>query len=102
MSAEASNQAPASGRLTGKTAIVTGGNKGIGRTIAVELAREGADVAVVAGHDLDGATAVAREIEGLGHAWSGGDDAQAFGDGQGPDASRMLWTFCERQFRTAA
>src|SRR5690606_24676254 len=42
------------------------------------------------------------EIEGLGHAWSGGDDAQHFGDGQGPDASRMLWTFCERQFRTAA
>ncbi len=42
------------------------------------------------------------EIDGLGHAWSGGDGTQAFGDGQGPDASRMVWTFCERQFRTAA
>ena len=34
--------------LTGKKAIVTGGSKGIGRAIALELAREGVDVAIAA------------------------------------------------------
>jgi NAD(P)-dependent dehydrogenase (short-subunit alcohol dehydrogenase family) len=57
---------PNPARLQGKIAIVTGGNKGIGRTISVELAREGADVTVVAGHDLVGAKDVVHEIESLG------------------------------------
>src|SRR6516162_6981206 len=34
------------GRLEGKTALVTGASRGIGRAIAVELAREGARVAL--------------------------------------------------------
>ena len=34
--------------LHGKHAIVTGGSRGIGKAIARELAREGADVAIVA------------------------------------------------------
>lgn len=49
--------------LGGKRAIVTGGSKGIGKAIALELAREGADVAIVARTREDLETA-AREIEG--------------------------------------
>ena len=36
-----------SGKLEGKTALVTGGDSGIGRAVAVFYAREGADVAIV-------------------------------------------------------
>lgn len=36
-------------------------------------------------------------IEGLGHAWSGGDARQPFSDAKGPDASKMAWAFVARQ-----
>ena len=42
------------------------------------------------------------EVEKLGHAWSGGAANQPYSDGQGPDASRMLWAFAARQFSSAA
>lgn len=52
-------------RLKGKTAIVTGGGSGIGRAIALCLAREGADV-IVPDISLAGAKAVAAEITRVG------------------------------------
>jgi meso-butanediol dehydrogenase/(S,S)-butanediol dehydrogenase/diacetyl reductase len=51
--------------LDGKIAVVTGGGRGIGRGIALELAREGADVAL-ADVDLENASATAKDIEALG------------------------------------
>jgi NAD(P)-dependent dehydrogenase (short-subunit alcohol dehydrogenase family) len=41
------NGMPGSGRLEGKKCIVTGGDSGIGRAVAVAFAKEGADVAII-------------------------------------------------------
>lgn len=54
------------GRLAGKVALVTGGGRGIGRGIALELAREGADLAINYRRDRDSAEATARDIQSLG------------------------------------
>lgn len=52
--------------LIGKCALVTGASKGVGRGIALELARQGADVAVNYNSDAAGAEATAAEIRALG------------------------------------
>ncbi|MFG6416107.1 alpha/beta hydrolase family esterase [Roseateles sp. DC23W] len=38
------------------------------------------------------------QVDGLGHAWSGGAARQRFSDAGGPDASRLVWRFVEKQF----
>jgi NAD(P)-dependent dehydrogenase (short-subunit alcohol dehydrogenase family) len=53
-------------RLEGKVALVTGAQQGIGRAIAVALARDGADVGVNFLDDASAAEGVAGEIRGLG------------------------------------
>jgi 3-oxoacyl-[acyl-carrier protein] reductase len=52
-------------KLEGKVAIVTGAGRGIGRTIALELAKAGADIVIA---DLDESTSsqVKKEVEELG------------------------------------
>ena len=52
-------------RLKGKKAIVTGAGQGIGRSIALKLAQEGADV-VVAEMNADTGTRTAKDVEALG------------------------------------
>jgi poly(hydroxyalkanoate) depolymerase family esterase len=42
------------------------------------------------------------EVNGLGHAWSGGAAGRAYSDPKGPDASRMIWAFVAKQFASCA
>ncbi|NUP90240.1 MAG: 3-oxoacyl-[acyl-carrier-protein] reductase [Candidatus Sumerlaeia bacterium] len=81
--------------LAGKVALVTGAGQGIGKAVALELARQGADVAVA---DINDQTsgAVAAEIHGLGRkaAAIAGDISQAEGaesavDGAVKDLGRL-------------
>jgi NAD(P)-dependent dehydrogenase (short-subunit alcohol dehydrogenase family) len=53
-------------RLAGKVALVTGAQQGIGRAIAVALAREGADVGINYLDDRDAAERVGAEVRGSG------------------------------------
>jgi NAD(P)-dependent dehydrogenase (short-subunit alcohol dehydrogenase family) len=55
-----------SGRLKGKVAIVTGGDSGIGRAVAVLFAREGADVAILYLDEHDDAADTKTFVEAEG------------------------------------
>ncbi|WP_260704650.1 SDR family NAD(P)-dependent oxidoreductase [Edaphobacter flagellatus] len=54
------------GRLAGKTAIVTGSSSGIGQSIAIRLASEGANIVVDYRNHPEGADATKQQIETVG------------------------------------
>ncbi len=53
--------------ITGKSAVVTGGASGVGRSLCLGLAERGAAGVVVCDIDAEGAARVAAEIEAAGH-----------------------------------
>jgi glucose 1-dehydrogenase len=53
-------------KLSGRVAVVTGSDSGIGRAIAEAYAMEGADVAVTFHSDRDGAEATAQQVKDAG------------------------------------
>src|SRR5213083_178447 len=56
-----------SGKLTGKAAIITGGDSGIGRAVALAFAREGADVLIsYLSEEEDDAKETARVVREAG------------------------------------
>jgi NAD(P)-dependent dehydrogenase (short-subunit alcohol dehydrogenase family) len=54
------------GRLAGRKALVTGSGTGIGREVALEFARQGADVVLHYAHSVGGAESAVEEIRAMG------------------------------------
>lgn len=52
--------------LDGKRILVTGAAQGMGREIAIEAARQGAEYVTIADRNLEGAESAAHEVEALG------------------------------------
>jgi 3-oxoacyl-[acyl-carrier protein] reductase len=79
-------------RCEGKTVLVTGGQQGIGRAVALRFAEDGADVAVNFLDDEPAAEAVAARITALGRR------ARAIGaDISRPEEARRLVAAAERE-----
>jgi 3-oxoacyl-[acyl-carrier protein] reductase len=78
--------------LNGKNAIVTGATRGIGKVIALELAKNGANV-VISGRNESALRAVCTELEALGVK-----AAYVQGDVQSADAAQQLIDCCGETF----
>ena len=52
--------------LKGKTAVVTGGSRGIGKAICLKFAENGADIAFLYAGNTVKAEETVKELEGLG------------------------------------
>jgi NAD(P)-dependent dehydrogenase (short-subunit alcohol dehydrogenase family) len=57
---------PGCGKLEGKVALITGGDSGIGRAVAVAYAKEGADISIVYLNEHDDAAETVRMVEEQG------------------------------------
>ena len=58
---------PGSGKLDGKVALITGGDSGIGRAVAIAFAKEGADIVIVYLDEHDDAAETVSMVEEHGH-----------------------------------
>jgi len=56
-----------SGKLAGKTALVTGGDSGIGKAVSILFAKEGADIIIVYLNENEDARATKKIVEEYGH-----------------------------------
>lgn len=83
--------------LQGKTALVTGAGRGIGRAIALRLAREGALVAVHYGSSADAAADVVKSIE-----QTGGQAFAVQADVRSVAAIESMYGQLDREFETRA
>jgi NAD(P)-dependent dehydrogenase (short-subunit alcohol dehydrogenase family) len=54
---------PGAGKLQGKVAVITGGDSGIGRAVAIAFAREGADISIVYLNEHQDAEETVRLVE---------------------------------------